>query len=78
MTWSERIELIGLVVAVASILCSVVNAAIRAAVEHGYRVPRWLLVVAAAANAAALNLDKADQLRRGYRGPSLPRDRGLP
>jgi hypothetical protein len=69
----DRLELIGLIVALASLLCSVANAAIRAAVEHGYNVPRWLRVAAAAANAVALNLDQVPRIGR-YRG----RDGGLP
>ena len=72
MSATDLIEVSGLVIAVASVVCTVANAAIRSAVEHGYAVPRWLLVVAAALNAVALNGDKTVQLARGYRGPSSP------
>lgn len=64
--------LVGVVVPIASIVCSAVNARIRSAVEHGYRVPRWLLVLTATANLTALNLDKVPQMARGYRGKSQP------
>jgi hypothetical protein len=63
---------VGVVVPLASLVCSKLNAAIRAAVENGYAVPRWLRVVGATLNGAAFNLDKVPQMAKGYRGPSAP------
>jgi hypothetical protein len=63
---------VGIVVPIASLVCSVANAWIRSAVEHGYRVPHWLRFVGSALNLTALNLDKVPQMARGYRGRSLP------
>jgi hypothetical protein len=68
----ELVEIAGLVIAVASLVCSVLNAGIRSAVEHGARVPMWLLIAGAMLNAVALNGDKTTQMLRGYRGPSMP------
>jgi hypothetical protein len=72
MTWQEKIEVGAAVVTAASLVCTVANAAIRGAAEQGIALPRWVLVIASALNAVALNGDKSIQLARGYRGASLP------
>ena len=61
----------------ASLVASVVNGWVRSLAEQGVALPRWVLIAVAILNVAAVNLDKAGQLSRGYRGPSLPAE-GVP
>jgi hypothetical protein len=73
MNWLERIAVWSLA---ASVVCTVINGAIRVLVERGYAVPRWVLTLAALLNVVAANGDKAAQLAQGYRGPSVPMPKG--
>lgn len=64
MTISGIINLAGIVVPVASLAASVLNQRIRSAQADGASVAPWVLTLAAALNAVALNGDKAVQAFR--------------
>jgi hypothetical protein len=61
MTLDGIISIAGIVVPVASLAASLLNQRIRSAQAEGRQVDAWILHVAAALNAVALNGDKALQ-----------------
>lgn len=61
MTLDGLIAIAGIVVPVASLAASLLNQRIRSAQAEGRSVDGWILHVAAALNAVALNGDKAIQ-----------------
>ena len=68
MRLDEIINLVGIVVPVASLAASVLNQRIRSAQAEGASVAPWILTFAAAINAVALNGDKAVQAVKLVRG----------
>ena len=64
-------EYILIAIPMISLLASMMNQAIRSLTDSGTVVPQWILSIAAIVNVLSVNIDKAIQLFRGYRGPAF-------
>jgi hypothetical protein len=74
--WRTRaiavVAILAAVLLIASAACSFVNKSIRQLQESGVKISPKALKAAAVVNVLGANFDKAAQLLRGGRGPSLP------
>ncbi len=65
------LDIVGVVVPLASLLAGKLNQQIRVAKENGDPVPNWMFQAVSVLNLVAMNLDKANQLAKNAKAQKL-------